>query len=67
MSYFNNLLTKYKKEMAMREKMCELQALLNNCVNDDEAILLEKELEGLIEKHNILTKDVREMFNYAKN
>ena len=24
----------------------ELEALLNNCVDDDEAILLERELEG---------------------
>lgn len=27
----------------------ELQALLNNCVDDDEAILLEREIEGLEE------------------
>jgi len=27
----------------------ELEALLNNCVDDDEAILLEREIEGLEE------------------
>ena len=30
----------------------ELEALLNNCVDDDEAILLERELEGLEEDKN---------------
>ena len=30
-------------------KKHELESLLNNCVDDDEAILLERELEGLEE------------------
>jgi len=30
-------------------KKYELEALLNNCVDDDEAILLERELGGLEE------------------
>ena len=30
-------------------KKYELQALLNNCADDDEAILLKRELEGLEE------------------
>jgi len=31
------------------DKQQELEALLNNCVDDDEAILLEREIEGLEE------------------
>jgi len=32
-------------------KRYELKALLNNCVDDDEAILLQRELEGLEEEN----------------
>jgi len=32
-------------------KKYELESLLNNCIDDDEAILLERELEGLEEEN----------------
>jgi len=37
------------KAMLYRYKKSRLQALLNNCVDDDEAILYQRELEGLKE------------------
>jgi len=37
------------KAMLYRYKKSRLQALLNNCVDDDEAILYKREVEGLEE------------------
>ena len=37
------------KAMLYRYKKSRLQALLNNCADDDEAALLRRELEGLEE------------------
>ena len=40
-----------RKEYELKGRKYELKALLNNCVDDDKAILLERELEGLEEKN----------------
>ena len=37
------------KRLEQRDRQRELEALLSNCVDDDEVILLQRELEGLEE------------------
>jgi len=41
-----------RKEYKLKGRKYELKALLNNCVDDDKAILIERELEGLEKETN---------------